>query len=212
MEKDDDNIIGRYTLNTGLFSVCSGLWDENKQKIIKADTTNIMKCCINNCMKSDNLCNELCKKENDVNFDVLKCNKTCKYIKNLCIDSCDLESYIWNDNNPFIDCSKNKGCWKNNNVFDSKCIKNNKLELIDCCNNNCISTSDIDCEKHCDYSFELASNENIKTSDIKFNKSINYNDHTFIYILIGIIITILISIIIIFILYRKKMIFKMNYF
>lgn len=204
MDQDDSTIIGRYPLGSGLFSVCTGVWDKNKQKFVNADSSSIMKCCIDRCIEPNNSCHEICKRDQNS----IDCHKACEYQRSSCTDSCELEGNIWGPDNPFVECAKDKGCWKNNNVPDSECIKVNKRELIDCCRRNCIPTRDIDCQKHCEYSFDLTAGRDneIKLLDDVFDvkpPSITYTDNTSTYVWSGIVTGIILGLIVFFLLYRK---------
>ena len=149
----DNEIIQSSTLLPTPFSECSIVWNDKKQSFIPNDYVDVIKCCTSKCDYIKSKCDSFCKtlpEENrtDCNF---KCNEQLTY----CTDNCfvqDIKSV--NGSNPFNYCTKKYNC------TDRECLLQKKNDLIQCCRHNCIPTKYVDCDKLCNYSFDLAYGKN----------------------------------------------------
>lgn len=67
----------------------------------------------------------------------------CKRYETSCLNNCrEIES---EGLNYVIECGKENNC----NRFDLDCFKNNKDNIINCCNDKCVSSQGIDCDEGC---------------------------------------------------------------
>jgi hypothetical protein len=142
---------------SGIYSLCTNIWDDSEQKYTKRDTVDILKCCIDHCRVPVEFCHDECQKyygeEGDTpnSYREFRCNETCNDQRVVCQEGCELGSQ-WGVNNPFIVCAKKKGCWSDAQP-DIKCIKKHKDKLLNCCYQNC---NDEDCKTLCQYTYELS--------------------------------------------------------
>ena len=106
-------------------------------------------CCLNLCKpivkECKDKCNTLFKGHRD-SYNL--CTSNCNDMELSCDRTCRLGGE-WGYKNPYVYCASEKGCGKNWEEFDRKCLKNNEQAIMNCCERNCIPTSEIDCTSHC---------------------------------------------------------------
>jgi len=144
----------KYNLRSGPFGLCSGYWDEKNRVFHRANKTEERKCCLNSCKPLTNECRDMC----NLATNNKTCHETCDDIEEICEDNCDLLG----DKNPIY----NHGITNQINV-DS--VLKNKDEIIRFCRKNCVTTSEIDCQKHCEYIIKQNTPKYIHTNQNKNN-------------------------------------------
>ena len=158
-----------YNLQTGPFGLCSGHWDEKTQVFRRADETEQGDCCLRTCKPLIDLCSRTCPKA-EPKYQEL-CYKTCEDISVTCGDFCKLSSPIWGSTNPIFKGIKEQGCGDYlYEPLNNECIKKNKDGIINICRQNCRSSHTLDCDKHCQYSYNIISDD--KTNPLYFKKNI----------------------------------------
>lgn len=159
----------RYNLRSGPFGLCSGYWDEKSQLFRRADETEQGDCCVKTCKPFVDACANMCPKAAP-EYQGL-CYKTCDDIVTTCGDFCKLSSPVWGANNPILKGTKEKGC--GDGIYEPlniECIKKNQNDIINICRHDCTTTSKLDCEQHCDYSYGIISDK--KADPLYFEKKI----------------------------------------
>ena len=145
-------------IKKGLFSVCSSYLDKEDQKCIISTNDEKFKCCIKYCIPIEN-CYNICDKKWNTGsksdyYKLKRCINSCENNNKQCTKICSLSREFSLSNDPFTICSSEK-CF-NSNKTDYKCITDNKKELINCCIENCTPSYNLDCESHCNTSYDLA--------------------------------------------------------
>lgn len=159
----------QYTLESGLFGLCSGVWNEQTHSYDKANDTDIIKCCLNSCRPIIKHCREICDENYSNNGKTPRenkhalCHMVCNDIIKACEQTCSQTSPgMWGPNNPFWKSTEKHGCGGQKKVgFDIECIKNKKTEIIKDCKNICFSGIEKDCADHCQFSYDNAVNPDI---------------------------------------------------
>jgi hypothetical protein len=158
------SLANRHNLDSGPFGLCSGYWDKDANIFRKADQTDIAICCMKTCETFVDECKEQCPKA-EPKYQHL-CYQTCDDIQTSCGDFCDLSSPVWGSDNPILKGSREKGCGDGiYKSLDKECVKNNKNDIINICLNTCIDSDQLDCEKHCNYSYKIISDEDNKKNN-----------------------------------------------
>ncbi len=148
----------KYNLNPGPFGLCSKIWDEDSQTFKKANKTETGDCCLYTCKPTVDQCVKYCHESNNTSI----CYKTCTNIKELCETNCQLSTELLGYKNPIFKGTDAFGCGnKFEQTIDKNCILKNKDNILKICQNNCLPTSDIDCYKHCEYSFNTLASKHI---------------------------------------------------
>jgi hypothetical protein len=155
-----------YSLRNGIFSTCSGRWIPEENRYRNANVSEIAECCLKQCTEPVEYCEKYCidnsgpGKIYDTQKKVDDCLATCSTYRNLCNDICQLSSPYFNEASYYLDCAGEKGCLDANRQTNSACIKANSDEILSCCLERCIPTEDLDCDKYCAFSHNIAINKN----------------------------------------------------
>lgn len=160
----------RYNLRSGPFGLCTGYWDENERIYKGANRTQELDCCLSNCKPFIEECKTTCQK---IDSDYIKgtCEQTCEDIKNNCEDNCKLSSENWGVNNPIFNSIGKYGCGDGYyKPIDNNCIRKNKKDILLECKKSCIPTNDINCDEHCEYSYNLIYKSEDKTTFLSQRK------------------------------------------
>jgi len=206
-----------FTLKTGMFVTCSGEWDEKTQQYKSADSTQIAKCCLDQCKAPVKFCRKYCYDNNkpgeEFNSPILmqRCLETCQDERNLCIDTCRLISPYAGGNNDYVQCATNFGCRGLNDLPDPECVKKNKNAIFQCCRQTCIPTKNVDCQQHCEFlqkeiinpddvGIPSLNNKTLRELNSKFK---TYPDNTPTWILGAVILSIIVVVLWIFFSTRK---------
>jgi hypothetical protein len=172
------SLANRHNLDSGPFGLCSGYWDKNAQIFRKADQTDIAVCCMKTCETFVDKCKELCPKAEEKYKNL--CYQTCDDIQKTCGDFCDLSSTVLGSDNPIFKGIKEKGCGDGlYKSVDKECVKKNKNDIIKICLNSCIDSEQLDCEKHCNYSYKIILDED----DTKYENPSKPKGHKKMYII-----------------------------
>lgn len=141
---------------------CWGYWDDEKKKFLDSNSVDIIQCCMNSCKDEVSFCFDTCNKtygpkgQNPNYSQNYKCNQQCSEIISDCESGCMVVSSEGLKN--ISDCAKQTGCG-NYPLFDSKCLRDHKDSIIDCCKNTCLSSQSVDCAGNfCDDFFMHLSN------------------------------------------------------
>lgn len=143
-------------LFSGPFGLCSGVWDKRLKKYIKATDTEIGVCCMRTNEPLVKECTEKCPTLKTKKLRA-NCAKTCSDITKLSQANCMLSGKFWEvDKNPIFIGSNQYGC--GDELFkqiDKECMKKNKEDILRLCRKNCTPSPQIDCTKHCEYSWKF---------------------------------------------------------
>ena len=157
------------------FSLCKGYYVGNK--FHPNTETETMTCCLNTCKDIVQTCLNSClvnygPEGKTPNFKIYtKCKNNCARMIMSCENTCALSSPgIWRGNSPILDCITSKGCGKYPN-YDKDCIKNNKDELIRCCNHNCLPSKEMSCTNHCKVKYDDLVGESVDPLLVLYDKS-----------------------------------------
>lgn len=158
----------KHTLNTGPFSLCSKIWDSTSNTFKIANSVEKNKCCLQSCMSYIKKCYNLCPNSKNSNECQLKCDN----IQKSCNDYCTLSTKgVWGVNNPIYEGIKKYNCGDGYyHHINNECVKKNKNNIISLCNKQCIPKIDVDCKKHCQYSYDYIINKKDVSSTIKTNE------------------------------------------
>lgn len=155
--------ISEYSLRSGVFTTCAGVWDAKQNRYRGATATEKIQCCLDQCMEPVDFCMKYCidnsgpGKLYDNQKKVDACLTTCQTYKNLCSDICETSSPYFARDSEYLDCANQKSCLQEGTTStNSACIKQHADEILSCCLNNCIPASDLDCNKYCDFAHKLA--------------------------------------------------------
>jgi hypothetical protein len=157
----------KYNSQSGPFGLCSGYWDEKSHLFRLADETEKSDCCLSTCKPLIDKCVELCPKAEAKHRN--SCYKSCDDIKEACVSNCKLSSGVFGRSNPIFKGTEAAGC--GNGVYkpiDKECAIKNKIKIMNICRNNCTPTSNVECTKHCQYSFDF--NTDANTNPLSFTK------------------------------------------
>jgi len=144
-----------------IYSLCSSFLDKESGQYIEVSEIDKTKCCLGVNKKQADICREECYTRYGVNSEdpdyekYRLCYTSCENAAIFADVLCRRTSKLWGENNPFIICAKEIGCTDkyDNNKMNPSCVKKNKDELIKCCRQNCIQTTTVDCDEHCDVSY-----------------------------------------------------------
>ena len=142
-------------LENGPYGLCSWIPTDDG-KYIKSNQTNEMICCMKVCRSMHDSCKNRCQGIEGIEGT---CNGFyCTTTKDVCMSNCRL-SYLdeWGIDNPFGKSTEYYGCgrkYKRN--ADKKCIFDNSVKIKEMCVENCVPSSRINCEHHCDFAYDLA--------------------------------------------------------
>lgn len=146
-----------FALKTGMSVTCSGIWNSKSQKYESSDSTQIAKCCLDECKHSINFCRKYCHDNNkhgqEFESPILmkSCLNKCEAKRESCIDTCRLITPYVGVNNNYIQCANKFGCRGLNDLPDPECVKKNKESIFKCCRHTCIPMKDLDCQSHCEF-------------------------------------------------------------
>ena len=148
--------------NDGIYNLCSSYLDKESGQYIETSEIDKTKCCLGVNKKQADICRKQCYNRYGIHSDSPNSEKY-----RLCYTSCEnaalfsdivcrRTSEIWGNKNPFIICAKELDCQDKDNqkIMVPECVKKNKDALIRCCRRNCIPTTSVNCDEHCDISFE----------------------------------------------------------
>jgi hypothetical protein len=197
-----------FVLKSGMFSTCSGVWDEKTKTYDKADVTDVSKCCIKQCIEPVNFCYNYCK--DNAGLEKIfnspekldRCFKTCSKQRFICLGTCSLNSH---DVDNYLKCSQELGCKGGAGNYPSKdCIAKNRESIYQCCRKSCIPKHDLNCERNCKF-FESIMLQTDDMAGIPLlqeesrssitNTFKTYPDKTLVYILTGIFFSLIIILI-----------------
>ena len=156
----------QYLLQGGLYGLCTSVWDPSSKKYIKANESEILKCCLDSCRPTIDLCYKTCDESKEINKN---CKKICKNILKACSETCQLSSPqgLWGNINPFYKSSFSYGCGDQySSVFDKDCLKKHKDNILKKCKRNCSSDYYVNCENHCKTSYNNAISEDLLDNSI----------------------------------------------
>ena len=149
-----------FQLNAGRFGLCSTVLNKETGKFEPADETQKMWCCLNTAASSAKMCMDECTQNfgpdtKADNFDnYVECTNNCariiKSVENICAMS---TPDIWRGRSPIVDCIKRHGCGEYPH-YNRECIRAQKRELIKCCNQDCMPTSEMSCVDHCNRKYD----------------------------------------------------------
>ena len=143
----------------GLFGLCSGYWDQKSNMLKKFDNVDRGHCCLNTCKPFVDECVKECPTITPK--DRKLCYKVCGDIREICEDNCLLSSDMWGINNPINKGTSEFGCGDGvYKKYDMDCLLKNKDDIIKYCQSHCLSSHDVDCKRHCDWSYNLITNKN----------------------------------------------------
>lgn len=150
---------------------CKGYYDLQQKKYIEFNNLQKFNCCDKNCEEYLTYCNSIC--ENDE-----ECNN-CQIWFESCLDNCKSQPF-WFDENPYNKCIDNSVCFNNFNI-DTKCIKEIKFDIRNCCLTECRenNSNNLNCEEVCDFMYSYITkdkkNKKVRTENKnQENKEINY--------------------------------------
>jgi len=161
-----------------MFVTCAGVLDKNTMKWNSNDITDQAKCCHDQCNGPVQFCYDYCDK-NILSGDVMmkhKCSEMCEHQRKICLETCSLIGDDVGENNKYRECAVKKGCELIDKTLDLKCLEKNKAETIDCCIKSCKPSSDIDCDKNCNYlhSFYMNQPPQLKKPEKQFSLQTNF--------------------------------------
>jgi len=216
MSKDDD-YLGIFSMKTGMFATCSGVWDESTKKYRSSDSTEVVQCCNKKCIEPVKFCHDYCNKEIAKlgPKKLSSCLLTCNDQRNICLDTCSLSSPYMGVNNNYNLCAKAQGCEVSNelqNLQNIDCVRKHKDVIFDCCRRTCLPQKDLDCQKHCEFLQKVTldpskigvpkvSQQKLKALSQSYK---TYHENTSIYILVGVVISIIVIAIWLFWQKRKR--------
>lgn len=167
MSKDKDRKIKikmslpnhKYNLRSGPFGLCSGYWDNNSHIFRRADQTEEGDCCLRTCKPFIDQCVKTCPRGSTDSIRK-RCYLACNNMKEICESNCMLSSELWGANNPIFEGTSKYGCGNGfEQSIDIDCVINNKDDIIKFCGKQCTPTSGIDCQEHCEYSYDMIINK-----------------------------------------------------
>ncbi len=201
--KDDSSFV----LKSGMFATCSGTWDEKSQTYRDSDSTEVMKCCVANCIKPVKFCYKYCHdnhgpgQEFDSPIKLDRCMETCGDERDMCLDTCSLSSPHVGMKNNYLQCALQHCEGGIGNYPSKECIEKHKDKLFECCRRSCIPTHNLDCQKHCEYIQSIMVRtdttgvpQQIPTLNTLTSKFKSYSDHTHLYIIGGVILSMVVII------------------
>ena len=154
----------QFTLESGLFGLCAGIWDEDGQSYRKASDTEVKKCCLNSCRDLILDCRSICDKNfsakgsNPNSSEHKLCHVTCDDIILTCSETCILSdpNKLWGVDNPFFQATEKWGCGGKKKIkLNKECVQNQKWEIITNCQKICSDNNmSVDCTGHCASSYE----------------------------------------------------------
>ena len=163
-------------LDVGLNAICN----RNKHGE-KAEARDSVNCCLNYCVHPKD-CNKLCDDDTNVK-NTESCYKSCDEQHLICLDMCGAGAGIFWENNPFLDCVKEKGC-RDLDVVNRGCLTEKKDEIMSCCKQSCSNLQIKNCDDYCDYAYEILGkylDEEHKHLSTKREKPVDNDNHSSIY-------------------------------
>lgn len=154
---------------------CRSYYDKDKEKLVYTNSLERIFCCMETCKNHINFCFKNC--DQSPYHDQKKCFEKCNEVVKICESSCMAIPSLGLRN--VINCGNDVGCGSRP-PFSTKCIKQNKDNIINCCKNKCLMSSDIDCENNdsCDIFYSFFSGETpfpIKYKNKQDNKDVKDN-------------------------------------
>lgn len=171
-------VIQTATLLPTPFAECSVIWNDKTQTFQLNDYVDVIKCCKNKCNYLKSQCDSYCEKNVPLE-EMDDCKFKCKEQQTYCADNCFVQDIKGiNGDNPFNYCGKRMRCWNNEfNILERDCASKNKQDIINCCRRHCLPTKYVDCDKLCNYSFELAYGSD-ESDDVESKDKLNNNNNT----------------------------------
>jgi hypothetical protein len=205
-----------FRLKTGMFTTCSGIWNETTRKYNVTESTDVVQCCSEQCIQPVKRCYKYCREntasgqEFNAPNKLARCMEICDDKRNLCLDTCSLSSPYVGMSNNYLQCAGQYDCKGIGNLPDKDCVGKHKDEIFECCRRTCIPAKDLDCQKHCEYIQSVIMNPGITDvpdkrpalSTLKSRFKL-YPDNTWAYILGGLALGIIVIIIWLFVTKRK---------
>jgi len=191
-----------------MFKICDGVFDEESGKYIPNTLTQKYECCIDSCLPSHKYCVSQCKEKvhtlyskelNDGTMSITealtRCEQLCTDTHSICAHTCNLLSPKFEYGNIYHKCAVDNGCVVGQNLQpSSKCISDNKDKIMDCCTTQFEKNGNSkDGKEYCTFQQERAISRD--TDNIKDNIELrdNYQDKTWLLIIIAIICAIVVT-------------------
>ena len=145
-----------------------------------------IKCCLESNLPFIDDCHNICTTLQNTNKKIL-CKKICSDIAEISEDSCQLLGKLQGTNNPIYPAIRKFGCGVGYGFpVDPVCMRKMKNNILEKCQTDCLPTMDVDCQKHCKYSYDNLLQK--YASDFSNNYYSNYEDNNkknnFIYVMI----------------------------
>lgn len=190
-----------YNSQSGPFGLCSGIWDENAKIFRRANETDKAICCFNTCKPFVQTCVKNCPKAKTSHFREL-CYKTCHDIKESCKNNCLLSGNSWNVDNPIYNGTRKFGCGDGfGHPIDEECMKKHTYGIMQECQRSCLPTSDLDCQKHCEYSYNFLTDDSVDPLAFDIPKNISKKENTTTHLSYLIIISIILGLLLVWIIH-----------
>lgn len=139
--------------NTGMFALCS-VYRDASGKYVDVDQTDQLKCCLGACNFDVDACYGKCKSRS--------CKGKCDKLSVGCLQRClqTVPSFSGEEKrtDDVTECIDKAGCGTFPRV-NSKCVRQKRQSIIDCCQDTCISTKDLDCSKYCNMMTDFHMND-----------------------------------------------------
>ena len=151
----------------GIFSSCKGEWETDTDSFNKNTLSEQIQCCIDQYKPSKEYCLEECSKNGIEIFSddgtltdkqaLIKCKLICDQSYDLGVDTCRLLSPQFQLNSTGYN-SAIKYCPAQDHLLpDPECVRKNKDNIINTCRQSCVPTHNIDCQKYCDFIYNILS-------------------------------------------------------
>lgn len=127
-------------------------FDQNKNKYVNLSLDRIHKCCTNQCKYVDKKCRAYCQQPHAPTH----CQKHCHYNHQSCLAGCDITHILEGSQANIPWCISQSACKGLEREKLRDCLEHEREHIIRCCRQDCIPTREINCDKHCEYSFERA--------------------------------------------------------
>lgn len=204
----------------GIFTSCKGVWETDTNSFDKYTLSEQIQCCIDQYKPARKYCLEQCSKNGIDIFSnggvltddqaLIKCKLICDQSYDLGVDTCRLISPKFQLNSTAYNSAIKYCPAKKHLLPDPECVRKNKHNIINTCRSSCIPTHNIDCQKYCDFIYNILSDTSKGKSilgvspkrDIEFPKN-NIKKIFNFYIFGGIVIIIICIIILYFFITRN---------
>lgn len=151
----------------GIFASCKGELETDNDSWDKYTLSEQIQCCIDQYKPSKEYCLEECSKNGVEIFSdggaltdeqaLIKCKLICDQSYDLGVDTCRLLSPEFQLNSTAYN-SAIKFCPAQEHLLpDPECVRKNKDNIINTCRTSCIPTHNIDCQKYCDFMYNILS-------------------------------------------------------